>query len=477
MDNLERSFKEALPAGIDAVSLRYVSEKTEAVTIRKGVLQPIESKKDIGVMLTVHHQGGVGYSATSDMSTSGIRLAIEKAKHWAEETAAHTLFSKGQLQMSNAVGEYLSPVTHPWSESPITEKLAILQNADKALPIDKRIIEWSVSLMAIDVESLYLSSGGGKVYQRLQHIAPDMSAIANEGTESQRRSFGGRGLSQQGGLERLSSIHFQQSAHQLALESIQLLEAPNCPEGEMDLILGADQMMLQIHESIGHPLELDRILGDERNYAGTSFVTLDMFGNYRYGSELLNVTFDPTIPEEFASYQFDDHGQRAEKTHLIKDGLLLRPLGSKLSGKRASQPGVANARASSWNRPPIDRMANLNVEIGDKNLDELIASVENGVLMKTNTSWSIDDSRNKFQFGCEWGQVIKDGELKQVVKKPNYRGISATFWRALKGVGDRSTFEVLGTPYCGKGEPNQIIRVGHASPACCFENVEVFGGE
>jgi predicted Zn-dependent protease len=122
-------------------------------------------------------------------------------------------------------------------------------------------------------------------------------------------------------------------------------------------------------------------------------------------------------------------------------------------------------------------MANLNVEMGNKNLDQLIACVENGVLMKTNTSRSIDDSRNKLQFGCEWGQIIKDGELKQVVKKPNYRGISATFWRALKGVGDRSTFEVLGTPYCGKGEPNQIIRVGHASPACCFENVEVFGGE
>jgi predicted Zn-dependent protease len=139
--------------------------------------------------------------------------------------------------------------------------------------------------------------------------------------------------------------------------------------------------------------------------------------------------------------------------------------------------GVANARACDWNRPAMDRMANLNLEPGDKSLNELIAGIENGVLMDTNKSWSIDDSRNKFQFGCEYGRLIKEGELKEVVRNPNYRGISANFWRNLAAVGDESTFEVWGTPHCGKGEPNQVIQVGHASPACVFNNVEVFGGE
>jgi predicted Zn-dependent protease len=244
----------------------------------------------------------------------------------------------------------------------------------------------------------------------------------------------------------------------------------------MDLILMPDQMMLQIHESIGHPLELDRILGDERNYAGTSFVTQDMFGTYQYGSELLNVTFDPAIPEEFASYAFDDNGTPAEKTFLIRNGVLEKPLGAAISQHRANMEGVANSRACSWNRPPMDRMANLNLEPGNQSLDELVSSVERGVLMHTNTSWSIDDSRNKFQFGCELGEIIENGERKGIVKNPNYRGISATFWRSLKGVGNRDTFEVLGTPYCGKGEPNQVIRVGHASPACLFGNIDVFGG-
>jgi predicted Zn-dependent protease len=250
----------------------------------------------------------------------------------------------------------------------------------------------------------------------------------------------------------------------------------------MDLVLLPSQMALQIHESIGHPLELDRILGDERNYAGTSFVTLDMFGAYRYGSTLLNVTFDPTRGEEFASFAFDDEGSRARREYLIRDGVLLRPLGGTISQQRAAGvrgdfDPVATARSCGWNRPPIDRMSNLNVEPGSSTLQEMIASIDDGILMKTNASWSIDDSRNKFQFGCEWGQRIRAGRLAEVVRNPNYRGVSATFWRSLAMVGDASTMEVMGTPYCGKGEPNQAIRVGHASPACRFDGVDVFGAE
>jgi predicted Zn-dependent protease len=235
-------------------------------------------------------------------------------------------------------------------------------------------------------------------------------------------------------------------------------------------------MMLQIHESIGHPLELDRILGDERNYAGWSFVQPADFGSLRYGSPLMNITFDPTLPSEFASYAFDDHGIPAAKEHLIRDGVLVRGLGSIESQTRSGVPGVANARASSWKRPPIDRMANINLEPGESSFEEIIGSVEDGVYMESNRSWSIDDFRRKFQFGCEFARKIENGKLTQVLRNPNYRGITLPFWRGLKKVGDRSTFQVYGTPYCGKGEPNQMMRVGHASPVCLFENVEVFGG-
>jgi predicted Zn-dependent protease len=277
-------------------------------------------------------------------------------------------------------------------------------------------------------------------------------------------------------MEVLDRIGFRDAPARVAREALELLDAPNCPTGKMDVVLGADQMILQIHESIGHPLELDRILGDERNYAGTSFVTPDMLGTYRYGSDLLNVCFDPSRQEQFATYGWDDEGAAAKKEYLIRKGILQRPLGGLTSQARTGLSGASCCRASSWNRPPIDRMANLNLDAGTSTLEQMIAAVQRGVYMRTNTSWSIDDSRNKFQFGCEWGRLIEDGRLTKVVRNPNYRGVSATFWRNLKMVGNESTLEVMGTPFCGKGEPNQVIRVGHASPACVFADVEVFGG-
>ena len=473
---LEQRFQEALPKDLSFCSLRYSSECTNVVSVQKGVLQPIKEHDDHGLMVTVHHNGGLGYAATIDDSISGIRSAIEKARRWAEHSAKHALFSTQTIDLAHPVGTFRTPVQRTWDSLSLEQKIAMLHDVDARLGIDDRIVDHSASLMHVSHESLYLTSGGGRVEQSFSLMAPDINAVANQGSQTQVRSFGSRGMSQQGGLEVLDRVRFLEAPEQIAQEAIALLEAPNCPTGTMSVILMPDQLMLQLHESIGHPLELDRILGDERNYAGTSFVTLDMFGSYQYGSSLLNVTFDPEQEREFATYAYDDHGTKATKEFLIRNGILERPLGGTISQKRAQIAGVANSRSSSWNRPPIDRMANINIEPGESTLDELISGVERGILMRTNKSWSIDDSRNKFQFGCEFGEYIENGEIKHVVKNPNYKGISASFWRSLSGVGNGDTFEVLGTPHCGKGEPNQVIRVGHATPACRFDNIETFGG-
>jgi predicted Zn-dependent protease len=299
-----------------------------------------------------------------------------------------------------------------------------------------------------------------------------LSATAVEGAESQTRSWSRTG---QLGSEAFDRAALVEHAARTAREALALLAAENCPSGRMDLLLMPDQMMLQIHESIGHPLELDRILGDERNYAGWSFVKQEDFGRLQYGSPLMNVSFDPTRAHEFASYDFDDGGNRATREMLIENGVLKRGLGSLESQLRSGLPGVANFRSASWNRAPIDRMANINLEPGTSSLDELIAQVEHGVLMHTNRSWSIDDYRNKFQFGCEYAQLIDNGTLGRVVRNPNYRGVTVDFWNRLAGVGRDE--EMFGTPNCGKGEPSQVIRVGHASPPCLFRDVEVFGGQ
>jgi predicted Zn-dependent protease len=467
----------AIAPQVEFCSLRIVHARSEYLSVRQNILQPVSASEDMGAMITVVDKGGMGYVATSDLTATGLRRAAEHARSWAHSSAGRSVIDFSTVPFPRPTGEYGSPVQKAWNSLPLADKIDLLRAENVRLKADERIVDWDASLWYTESDTTFVTADGGQVQQHFRYLVPMLSATANAGTETQSRTFAGRGYCRQGGLEILDHSGFFTVAPRLADEALQLLLAPNCPSGTMDVLLAPDQMILQIHESIGHPLELDRILGDERNYAGTSFVTPDMFGSYRYGSEQLNITFDPTRSEEFASYRFDDDGHPAQREYLIRDGILLRGLGGVTSQARTGLSGVANARAASWNRPPIDRMANLNLEPGAARFADMVAAIDNGVYMQTNCSWSIDDSRNKFQFGCEWGQRIENGRLTTVVKNPNYRGVSATFWRSLKAVGAPDTIEVLGSPYCGKGEPNQVIRVGHASPPCLFTGVEVFGGE
>ncbi|HUP30382.1 MAG TPA: TldD/PmbA family protein [Usitatibacter sp.] len=475
---LQAEFRKAAPA-VDFCALRFVEESSEYLAVRQDVAEPPQLAVTRGAMVTVMDGGGLGYAATSDLSPAGVREATARALHFAKLTAGRSVVDYRQVELPRPSGAYRSPVGRDPATLSRSARYELLASEARECRVDDRIVDWEASLWSTSSKQAYFTADGGAVEQEFHFVVPNITATAHADGATQTRSHAGRynGFCRQGGLEILDAFGLKGSGREVAEGALELLLAPNCPTGTMDVVLMPDQMMLQIHESIGHPLELDRILGDERNFAGTSFVTLDMFGSYRYGSELLNITHDPTRPEQYASYGWDDDGLEARREFLIRDGMLLRPLGGSVSQARAGMAGVANTRACSWNRAPIDRMANLNIEPGTSSLDELVAGVERGVMMRTNTSWSIDDSRNKFQFGCEWGRVIRGGKLAEVVKNPNYRGVSATFWRSLSGVGDASTYLVTGTPFCGKGEPSQVIRVGHASPACRFSAVEVFGGE
>lgn len=476
--SFESTFKRIAPA-VDFCSLRFVEETTEQLSVQQNVAEPPSTSVDRGAMITVIDKGGYGYAATSDLSETGLRAAAARAQHWARLTAGRSVADYSKVVMPKPSGHYRTGVKQAANTLSKREKFELLKAESAQSKCDDRIVDWSASSWTTHTKQLYVTADGGMAEQEFNFMVPSLSVTAFANGEAQTRSFGGRynGFCQQGGLEILARSGFHGAGRSTAEEALALLTAPNCPTGKMDVILMPDQMMLQIHESIGHPLELDRILGDERNFAGTSFVTLDMFGQYQYGSPLLNVSYDPSMAEQFASFAFDDDGAKAEKVFVIENGVLMRPLGGTISQARAGMTGVATTRACSWNRAPIDRMSNLNIEPGTHTLEEMITSIDNGVMMQTNVSWSIDDSRNKFQFGCEMGREIKNGKLGSIVKNPNYRGISATFWRSLAMVGNASTREVMGTPYCGKGEPNQVIRVGHASPACKFANIDVFGAE
>ncbi|APW37385.1 peptidase C69 [Rhodoferax koreense] len=489
MDKLEIWAQEAARLAApeaDFWSVRHVVESAEQLNVRQNLAESPVRTHDEGVMVCVVSGGAMGYGATGDVSGPGIRQAFSQAMMMAQAAAGHSVFDYRKAlaeDVAPAAAHYRSPNRRPVGQSSLKERFDLLMGVSHSLKLGSEIVDWSASLWTTHTEQRLVTSRGDHVAQAWDFVVPNILAVASVGGETQTRSAAGQynGFCQQGSLEVLDRAGFANDGPRVAREAIELARAPNCPTGEMDLVLMPDQMMLQIHESIGHPLELDRILGDERNFAGTSFVTLDMFGSYAYGSDLLNVTFDPTRGEQFASFGFDDEGTPARREFIIEKGLLQRPLGGSLSQQRAHALGVdfeavATTRACSWNRAPIDRMSNLNIEPGTSSLADMIASVEDGILMKTNASWSIDDSRNKFQFGCEYGQRIREGQLAEVVKKPSYRGISSTFWRSLAMVGDASTFEVMGTPFCGKGEPNQVVRVGHAAPACKFSRVSVFGG-
>ncbi len=474
LDDVAKRFGSIAPR-VDFWSLRLVDMRYEGLSVRQNILQPLNNVSSTGACVTIIDGKGVGYAATSDVTQDGLAEAVHHAQMWARSSATRGLVGADAYARPNLTGNYRTHVDVPWADWILSEKITLLHDANRALKKNDAIVDWSASLSHQQDDVLLISSDGVRIKQSLSYFTPGLVAVANLNADTQRRTWGYH-HARQGGFELFQKHDFLYKAGEISDEALQLLYAPTCPAGKMDLLLMPGQMVLQIHESIGHPLELDRILGDERNYAGTSFVTLDMFGQYPYGSELLNVTFDPTIGHQLASYGFDDEGTPAEHQYIIRNGILQRPLGSVTSQARTGLTGVANARASDWNRPPIDRMANLNLEPGQNTLDAMIASIDKGILMDTNRSWSIDDSRNKFQFGCEIGYVIEAGKLKHLVKNANYRGISATFWRSLAMVGNDKTFEVLGVSNCGKGEPNQLIKVGHASPACVFKNVDVFGG-
>lgn len=458
---------------VEWMGIRFYSEKTKNHSVRNENIPSLSLEYDQGVMIEVLHRGHFAYAATSDLSFDGLSLAFKRAQVMAEKLSNYKIFHFSEDQRPRARGYYHSPFRHHLDNTSTAEIFSILAAATGQMKHEK-IITRNAFAKTVEVEQVYISSNDSHIEQKYQMVMLHMDTIAANTVDQQKRTWnGGLARCYQIGSEAFNKEQILSKAVSIAEDAVALLSAENCPSEKMDLIIAPDQMYMQIHESIGHPLEYDRILGDERNYAGWSFVQPADFGQLQYGSDKMNVTFDPTVNGEFASYAYDDCGNKAEKEFLIKEGKLLRGLGSLESQKRLNLPGVANFRSASWNRAPIDRMANINLEAGNSNLQDLISQTERGLIIHSNKSWSIDDYRRKFQFGCELGQLIENGQITKLIKNPNYRGVTTDFWQKLKDTS--KDVDMFGSPYCGKGEPSQVIRVGHRSPYCLFHQIDVFG--
>ncbi len=467
----------SLEIAADWSGLRVVKEASTYRSVRDGLPQRNGKSTTQGVMVEVMVNGQIGYGATNSLQPANLQAAAEVAYQQALAASRWAIYPLTPAVRPKVTGQYSSPFVKPVDALSPQEINDLLMRICQTLKVSDRIVQTTATAITNEIESWFVSSNGSEVYQKFLMLETGYSATAQDGAIVQQRSNNGHLANcYQGGWELFVSPDLWSQVQQIGEQAVELLTAEECPTTVTDLVLAPDQMMLQIHESVGHPLELDRILGDERNYAGGSFVKPTDFGQLSYGSELMNITFNPTVPGEFASYSFDDIGAPATREYLIKAGTLLRGLGSLESQARIGKPGVACARASSWNRPPIDRMANLNLEPGTDSFEDLIRDIEQGVYMEANRSWSIDDQRYKFQFGCEYAKQIENGKLTKTLRNPNYRATTPEFWHRLVRVGNESTWQMYGTPYCGKGEPNQAIRVGHGSPTCVFAGVEVFGG-
>ncbi len=474
--------KNAVPKA-DLLTLRINKQKRNFFIAHNSVFDQAGNSLDCGFMVEVLYKGHIAYSASQNLSPKAVAEAAKRAFLAAESGAGFKIADYDISIRANAKVNYETARTKKTLPSK-PEIFDYLFAMCDGLKVSDEIIDTVAYTTLTENNMSLVTSEGGDVNQTFHIISSNFEATARRGDVIQRRSYNGSSArSFQGAADFINFESDLKAVRQVGDEAVELLSCETCPSDNRSLVLMPDQVMLQIHESVGHPLELDRILGDERNFAGSSFIKPKDIGSFQYGSKLMNITFDPTIPYELASYGADDTGTPAKKKFIIKEGILVNALGGIESSHRLykdkakfEEQVVANQRATSWNRAPVDRMPNLNLEPGTSSFDEIISSVEKGILMKSNRSWSIDDYRNKFQFGCEYGQLIENGKITKTVRDPNYRGISGTFWRSLSAVGDRSTFEVYGTPICGKGEPNQIIWTGHASPVCKFDNVEIFGG-
>jgi len=323
-----------------------------------------------------------------------------------------------------------------------------------------------------DTRKWFVSSEGHQIDQHIRECGGGISATAIGDGETQRRSYPCyRGQYGTRGWEMIDELDLVAHAPRVAEEARALLTAPICPEGTTTLILGGEQLALQIHESVGHAIELDRILGWEAAYAGTSWLDITRLGAMRYGSELMNITIDPTIPGALGSFGYDDEGTPAGARHAVREGMWVGVLAGRDSAASAGLDYAGSVRADGWARLPMVRMTNVGLEPGPHSLDEIIAATDDGVFMETNRSWSIDDKRLNFQFGTEIGWEVKNGKLGRMVRNPTYTGIGPTFWSSM----DMLSAEIVpwGTPNCGKGQPGQVGHTGHPAAPARFTNVRV----
>ncbi len=466
--------------GASYADARIVDDRSRGLATKNGKVSHASDGESLGVGVRVIADGAWGYAASDDLSRGAVEDTAARAVAIAN-ASARVKQSDVRLAPEKAV---TAEWTTPYQRDPFT--ISVEQNIDLLLKIDSELRSVAGVTMAETnmnfhrEEQWFVSSEGANIHQTKYSTGAGYAAHAFAGTEIQKRSYptsyGGQW--QNKGYELIDELKLVENARCIGEESVALHQAEQCPEGAFTIILDGAQLGLQIHESIGHPIELDRVLGMEANFAGTSFLTLDKLRKLRYGSELVNVVADARQEHGpgLGTFAFDDEGVPAQCTPIITNGLFTGYLSSRETAHTiGAERSGGTLRAEGWNRLPIIRMTNISLLPGEKplTLEQLIASTDHGIVMQTNRSWSIDDKRYNFQFGTEIGWEIKNGKRTRMLKNCSYSGITTEFWNSLDAICSRDEWTLWGTPNCGKGQPQQVMGTGHGASPSRFRNIKV----
>lgn len=475
-DLISRALDLAKVRGAGYADIRIVRTGQERISLRNGVVDTLSVDESLGFGVRVLVNGCWGFASSHDLTSKEVdrvtALAVDIAK------ASGTL-SKGAVNLGPPVtsrGTYTTPI----EEDPFTistdHKLALLMDADQRMASVKGVRSRQGNLVFIKEEKTFANSEGAHVEQTVYEAGGGIAANAVGNNEIQRRSYPQSMGRQQGcaGWEYITAMDLPGNAERVATEAVALLTADPCPSGIVtDIIIGGAQLALQIHESCGHAIELDRVLGAEAAYAGTSFLTTDKLNNFRYASDVVNITADSLRVPGLGSYGWDDEGVPSQSTPIVTNGEFVGYLMSRETATGLGLTSNGCVRAASWNRIPMIRMTNVSIEPGTWKLDDLIADTSDGIFLEMNRSWSIDDKRYNFQFGAEVGYEIKNGKLGRLLRNTTYTGITPEFWNSCDAVCDADHWQMWGTPNCGKGQPGQIGHTGHGAAPARFRNVRV----
>jgi TldD protein len=455
---------------IDYGDVRIIEQEVQTIMVKNGIIEALTHTTDKGFGVRVLHNGAWGFSSSNTLKKGESNKVTRDALRIAHASGRVKHHGCTLSALKPQKGVYSSQYTIDPSTVSLDRKIDLLIACDSILRRSGKVKVSTAFLQFRKITSTFASTNGSMVQQQFVFSGGGLRVYAMDKEEMQSRSYQN---TRQAGYEFIELLDLPANAERIREDVLVLLAAKPCPQGKSTVILDAEQMVLQVHESCGHPTELDRVLGTEASYAGTSFMTIDKLNALKYGSNVVNIVADATTPGGLGTFGWDDEGVPAQRNPLIKNGLFVGYLSSRETAPVIKSRSSGAMRADGWNRIPLIRMTNINLVPGTWKFEDMVEDTGDGIFMTTNKSWSIDDKRLNFQFGCELARQIKNGKLGEIYKNPTYADITPRFWNNCDALGNEKTWMLFGVPNCGKGEPGQTAYVGHGTVPARFRNVQI----